>query len=128
MSRGYQANRERQELLAHFGKTVSKRAEFRCEWCEGSDDLRVWDYRPDSEPAPETLALLCQPCRELADRGRGDPRRLLSIRNALWSHIPAVAEGAARVLARSREAWVREAIEECFIPEDVKDEILGRKK
>lgn len=126
MAKGYLANRERQEALGGFGKAVGKRAGFKCEWCESKDDLRIWDYRPDQPPAMETLALLCQRCREWADGRKADPNELRSIRNALWSDIPAVAEGAARVVARCRETWAREAIEESFIDEAVKAALLSR--
>jgi len=125
MSKGYNTNRERLELVASFGKMLGKRAGFRCEWCEGADDLRVWDYRPAAEPAPETLALLCGVCRELAEGKKDDENRLHNLRNALWSDIPAISEGAARVLARSRHPWAREAIEESLIDEGVKRELLG---
>ena len=124
MAKGYQSNRERLELIASFGKIMAKRAGFKCEWCGGKDDLRTWDYRPDAEPAEETLALLCGRCREMAEVKKADTNDLHAIRNALWSDIPAVAEGAARVLARCKEPWVREAIEESFIDEAVKAELL----
>jgi hypothetical protein len=125
MAKGFNAHRERQELVNSFGKTLGKRASFRCEWCDETDDLRVWDYRPKAEPSIETLALLCGACRELAEGKTGDEKRLHSLRNALWSNIPAIAEGAARVLARSRAVWVRDAIEESLIEEAVKRELLG---
>ncbi|MBT1075612.1 hypothetical protein [Geobacter grbiciae] len=124
MAKGYQANRERQEQVGALGKALAKRAGFACEWCEGKEDLRPWDYRPDEEPSEETLALLCGRCREMADGRRGDLHELREIRNALWSPVPAVAEGVARVLAKSKEAWVREAIEESFIDEAVKAQLL----
>jgi len=124
MAKGYQANKERQEQIGSLGKALAKRAGFACEWCEGKDDLRPWDYRPDGEPSEETLALLCGRCREMAEGRRGDLHELRGIRNALWSTVPAVAEGAARVLAASREPWAREAIEESFIDEAVKVELL----
>ncbi|ABB32888.1 hypothetical protein GeomeDRAFT_0410 [Geobacter metallireducens RCH3] len=124
MAKGYQANRERQEQIGALGKALAKRAGFACEWCEGKEDLRPWDYRPDEEPSEETLALLCGRCREMADGRRGDLHELREIRNALWSPVPAVAEGVARVLAKSKEAWVREAIEESFIDEAVKVQLL----
>lgn len=124
MAKGYQANRERQEQIGALGKALAKRAGFACEWCEGKDDLRPWDCRPDSEPSEETLALLCGRCREMAEGRRGDLHELREIRNALWSPVPAVAEGAARVLAASREPWVREAIEESLIDEAVKAQLL----
>lgn len=124
MAKGYQGNRDRIEAIAGFGKSIGKRAGFTCEWCESKEDLRVWDHQPDLEPEMATLALLCQRCREWADGRKADPQELRSIRNALWSDIPAVAEGAARVLAQCREPWAREAIEESFIDDAVKAKLL----
>ena len=126
MAKGYQAHKERIEAISSFGKAISKRAGFRCEWCEGNDDLRPWESRPDHEPDMDTLALLCGRCRELAGGRKADLNELRSIRNALWSSIPAVAEGAARVMAQCKDVWVREAIEESFIDDDIKAELMGR--
>jgi len=124
MAKGYQANRERLEAISAFGKAVGKRAGFKCEWCESRDDLRCWDYRPDFEPDLKNLALLCGRCRDLADGRKADLNELRSIRNALWSNVPAVAEGAAAVLAQCRESWVREAIEDSLIDDELKAALL----
>lgn len=124
MAIGYQANKERLSDINRFGKEIGKRAGFKCEWCESKDELRVWDYKPDAVPDMETLALLCQRCRDWADGRKPAPNELHSIRNALWSNVPAVAEGAAIVLAQCKEPWVREAIEESFIDDTVKNKIL----
>lgn len=127
MAKGFQANRERQEAIGHLGKQIGKRAGFRCEWCGSKEDLRLWDHQPEREPEPATLALLCGRCRDLADGRKPDLNELRSIRDALWSDIPAVAEGSARVLASCKEPWAREAIEESCIAEEVKAELLGQK-
>jgi protein PhnA len=124
MSIGYQAHKERLNDVNSLGKAIGKRAGFKCEWCESKDELRVWDYKPDAVPEMETLALLCQRCRDWAAGRKPAPNELHSIRNALWSNVPAVAEGAAIVLAQCKEPWVREAIEESFIDNNVKTEIL----
>jgi protein PhnA len=124
MAKGFLANRERLDSINAFGKTISKRAGFCCEWCGSKEDLRVWDHCPDREPEEETLTLLCGRCRDLADGSLADLSELRSIRNALWSNVPAIAEGAAKVMARCKESWVREAIEECFIDEAVKSALL----
>ena len=124
MAKGYHENKERIADLALLGKSVSKRAGFACEWCDGKDDLRLWDGRPDLPPLPETVALLCGRCRSWSDGSKATHEELRSIRNALWSDVPAVAEGAARVLARCREPWVREAIEESFIDDAIKAALL----
>jgi protein PhnA len=124
MAKGYQGNKERLEEISAFGKAIGKRAGFKCEWCENKEDLRVRDYRSDIPPNMESLALLCQRCRDWADGGKATEDELRSIRNALWSNVPAVAEGVARVLAQCKEAWAREAIEESFIEDAVKIKIL----
>ena len=124
MAKGYQGNKERLDEISFFGKAIGKRAGFKCEWCESKEDLRVWDYKPDAPPDIETLALLCQQCRSWADGRKATTNELRSIRNALWSNVPSVAEGAARVLSHCKETWAREAIEESFIDDAVKAEIL----
>jgi protein PhnA len=124
MAKGYQGNKERLEEISAYGKTISKRAGFKCEWCESRDDLRVWDYKPDIPPTLETLALLCKQCREWAEGRKANPDELRRIRNALWSDIPSVAEGAALVLVQCKESWGRDAIEESCIDETVKTGLL----
>ena len=124
MAKGYQANKERLETINSFGKSVGKRAGFKCEWCEDKEDLRLWDQHPDDEPTMDNLALLCGRCRDLAEGKKADLNELRSIRNALWSNIPAVAEGAAQVLTQCNEGWAREAIEESFIDDTIKAGLL----
>lgn len=124
MAKGSQLNKEHLEAVNLLGKSISKRAGFRCEWCGGDQGLRLWEYRPDEEPAPENVALLCDSCRALYSAKSADPRELRPLRNALWSDIPAVAEGAAVVLSRCKEPWAREAIEESFIDEGLKEKLL----
>jgi protein PhnA len=124
MTKGYHANKERQSDIGAFGKAIGKRAGFKCEWCENKDDLRVWDYQSNISPSMETLALLCQHCRGWADGRKATTNELRAIRNALWSDVPAIAEGAARVVAQCKEPWAREAIEESLIDEAIKAEIL----
>jgi protein PhnA len=124
VAKGYQGNKERLEEITSLGKSIGKRAAFKCEWCDGKENLRVWDYKPDIPPSMASLALLCQRCRDWADGRKAAEDELRSIRNALWSDVPAVAEGAARVLVQCKESWAREAIEESFIDDVVKIEIL----
>ena len=124
MAKGQREHQEHQDAVNLFGKSIGKRAGFRCEWCDGNEGLRIWEYRPEQEPAPENLALLCESCRALSSSKSSDTHALRAVRNALWSEIPAVAEGAALVLARSREPWAREAIEESFINDELKARLL----
>ena len=125
MAKGQKVHQEHLDAVSVFGKSIGKRAGFRCEWCSGSDGLRLWEYRPEQEPGPENLALLCEPCRSLSTSKSGDAHQLRPLRHALWSDVPAIAEGAALVLSRCREPWAREAIEESFIDEELKAKLTG---
>ncbi len=125
MAKGYNANQQRLADISALGKQLAKRAGFRCEWCASKDDLRPWDQHPGQEITEATLALLCQRCRALADGTPADPNELHTLRNALWSDIPAIAEGVATVLVRSRQPWVREAIEESLLDEAIKTRLLA---
>ena len=125
MAKGQKVHQEHQNAVSVFGKSIGKRAGFRCEWCAGNEGLRLWEQRPEQEPCPENLALLCDSCRALSTSKSGDPHQLRPLRNALWSDIPAIAEGAALVLSRCREPWAREAIEESFIDEELKAKLTG---
>ena len=124
MAKGYNTNQEHLAEISRLGKELAKRAGFRCEWCESKEELRPWDHAPDQEPSPDSLALLCVRCRQLAEGATANPNELHALRNALWSDIPAVSEGVAQVLVRSRQPWVREAIEESMIKEDTKNRLL----
>ena len=124
MAKGYDANQERKELIASYGKMLGKRAGFKCEWCEGKDDLRLWEFRPDQEPEEGALALLCGRCRTIADGAPAEPEELHVLRNALWSDIEAIACGAGRVLVRSGVSWARDAIDESIYDEALKEKLF----
>lgn len=124
MAKGYDSHQERLQAIASFGKVLAKRAGFKCEWCEGDQDLRPVDLDPSAEPSESTLALLCASCRELRASKKIDPTRLRSLAGAIWHSEPLVALGAARILAASGEDWARQVIEDSLLDEDTKSALL----
>ena len=126
MSIGYQGTNKRLEAISAFAKSIGRRAGITCEWCASKEDLQVWDYQPDMPPNMDTLALLCRNCRELAGGKKASPRELQSIRNALWSNIPAVAVGAGEILVQCNEPWVRGAIDQSFMDDGIKTQLLDK--
>jgi len=126
MSKGQLGNRKRLEAISSFARSIGKRARITCEWCEGTKDLQVWDYRPDLPPNMDTLALLCRNCRELAGGKKASPKELQSIRKALWSNIPAVAVGAGEILVRCYEPRVWGAIVQSIMDDNIKTQLLEK--
>lgn len=125
MAKGYEAHQERMQAIASFGKVLAKRAGFKCEWCEGDQDLRPVDLDPAAEPTEATLALLCEPCRELRSAKKPNSARLRSLSGAVWHVEPLVAREAARILAASGEDWARQAVEDSMLDDATKAELLG---
>jgi len=126
MSKDHRCNKKRLEAISSFARSIGRRARITCEWCEGKEDLQVWDYRPDMPPNMDTLAMLCRNCRELAGGKKARPGELRSIRKALWSNIPAVAVGAGEILVRCNEPWVRGAIAQSFMDDTIKTQLLDK--
>ena len=111
MARGYDKHRERLDEIGRLGKNLARRAKRKCELCEATDDLRPHDLDPDSEPTLDTLVLLCERCRAVADGRRDDPRTLRFLEGAVWSEVPAAA-GLARTLVAEVDAdWARNTLE-----------------
>ncbi len=124
MAKGYDAHKDRQQAIAGFGKVLAKRAGFKCEWCEGDQDVRTVDLDPAAEPTEATLALLCEPCRGLKTSKKIDTTRLRALSGAIWHSEPLVALGAARILAASGEDWARQIVEDSLLDEETKAELL----
>lgn len=111
MARGLDKHRERQDAIAFWGKDLARRAGRTCELCDGTGDLRPFDVDPEEEPGLQTLALICERCRDVLAGTDADPRTLRFLETAIWSELPPVAELARRMLARIDEPWAREALE-----------------
>jgi hypothetical protein len=127
MSKGHQGNKKRLLAISSFARSIGRRARITCEWCESKEDLQLWDYRPDMQPNMDTLAMLCRNCRELAGGKKASPDELRSISKALWSNIPAVAAGAGKILVQSDEPWVRDAINQSFLDDSTKIQLMAEK-
>lgn len=125
MAKGYEANQERLRAIAALGKVLAKRARFKCEWCEGEEELRPSELAPEAEPDETNVALLCASCRALREARRPDPARLRALTGAVWHAEPLVAREAARLLAASGEDWARELVADSMLDEDVKAALLG---
>jgi len=115
VARGKEQHQARLDAIQLCGKDLARRAKRKCELCEESGELRPWDSDPDVEPSLETLALLCERCRGLADGGSGDPRTMRFLEQSVWSEEPVVKALAHRVLLTVDADWARDTID--MLPE-----------
>jgi hypothetical protein len=125
MVRGFDQHHERQSLIQQLTKGLSKFARFKCEWCQGKEDLCSFDTQPKKEPAEETLVFLCAPCRDII-KGQKVASNLLRNRlNGLWSERDVVKEKLAEILVKIKEPWALEAVENAWFEDDFKERLLG---
>ena len=111
MARGLEKHQERLQQVSLLGKDLARRAGRRCEWCEESNDLRPYDTAPDQEPELNTLALMCERCREVANGREDDPRTLRFLEGAVWNEVPAVSNTAKQALQKIDAEWARSTLE-----------------
>ena len=116
MAKGREKHQARLDAIQMFGKDLARRAGRRCELCEESDDLRIYDADPEAEPDMDTLALLCGRCREVLEGRKADPSTLRFLEGAIWSDVAPIGGLAQRMIRRVDADWAREAL--ALLPEE----------
>ena len=111
MAKGKEKHQARLDAIGLLGKDLARRARRKCELCEQGGELRPHDLAPDDVPSLESLALLCERCRELATGGEQDPRTLRFLETAMWSEQAHVATLARSLLGAMDVGWARDALE-----------------
>lgn len=124
MAKGKDEHQAREVLLQSFGKDLARRAKSKCELCERSGRLAVFELPPaPREPDFDRCLLLCEDCLAAAANPRrfqpGEAWRFLA--NQAWSEIPMVQVLAVRLLRRQADtqAWAREALSYLELDETV---------
>lgn len=111
MAKGKAKHQERLDAIQAFGKDLARRARSKCELCESSDDLRIFDADAEADPDLDTLLLACVRCRALFEGRIGDPKELRFLETAIWSEVSPVASMAREVIKRVDSDWARHALE-----------------
>lgn len=121
MARGREAHEARLEALNSFGKELAKRCKSRCELCDASTSLEIYEVPPVDEPDPEKSVMICATCREqIEDPERMEPRHWLGLNDSAWSQVPAVQVMAWRLLHRlENEGWAQDLLEQLYLEPEV---------
>ena len=102
MTRGYDKHQQRTQTIQLLGKDLARRAQRRCEWCEGRETLHTYDTAPKEEPVLDTVMLLCSRCRDVADKKLpNDLRTLRFLEGAVWNEqviVSSKAKAALRIV------------------------------
>lgn len=111
MAKGRQKHQARLDAIQLQGKDLARRAKRKCEFCEGDNDLRIFDGDADAEPALETLVLACARCRGALEGQKEDERTMRFLETAIWNEEPVIARLAKEMLGRVDADWARAAMD-----------------
>ena len=111
MAKGRQKHQARLDEISLIGKNLARRAKQKCEFCQGSDNLRTHEGDTNAEPALEMLVLACERCRAVMSGRRDDERTLRFLETAIWNEEPVIARLAKEMLAKVDADWARGALE-----------------
>lgn len=111
MAKGREKHQARLDAIGLLGKDLARRADKKCELCEGKGDLRPHDTAPGEEPSLDTIALFCADCRARLE-GRDDPAETLRfLEVAIWNEHPPVQRSARALIRRVDADWARAALD-----------------
>jgi len=100
---------------------LKARSGTKCELCESSDGLAVYEVPPRTDGGPDSCILLCATCHtQIEDPAASDMHHWRCLKDSMWSQIPAVQVMACRMLDRlSGEAWARDLRDMLYLEDDV---------
>ena len=111
MAKGRQKHQARLDEISFQGKDLARRAKRKCEFCEGTGDLRPYDGDEDAEPSLDTLVLACERCRAILGGRKDDERTLRFLETAIWNEQPVIARLAKDMLTGVDADWARAALD-----------------
>lgn len=102
-------------------KELLARSESKCELCEATDNLKVYEVPPTSNGTADECILLCDMCLDQIENADNlDGNHWRSLNNTMWSQVPAVQVMAWRMLNRlSNEDWSGDLLEMLYLEEEV---------
>jgi protein PhnA len=96
------------------------RSEGKCELCESTSNLSVYEVPPHSDGRAEDSILVCNKClQQLEKKEEPDAAHWACLRTSMWSEVPAVQVVSWRMLNRFRnESWAADSLDMLYLEDD----------
>ena len=98
------------------------RAKSKCELCNATDELDVFEVPPTTDGSTERCVLLCASCRDQIETPANmDVHHWRCLNDSCWSAEPGVQVMAWRMLKRlsTDEGWARDLLDSLYLEEEV---------
>ncbi len=99
---------------------LRERSESKCELCNVTEDLVVYEVPPESQGNIDDSILICSICREqIENPEKTEANHWRCLNDSMWSQTPAVQIVAWRMLSRlSSEGWPQDLLDMLYLDEE----------
>lgn len=96
------------------------RSESKCELCNASDNLKVYQVQPAPNDSSDTYILTCDVCYEqLENPDKMDVNHWHCLKQSMWSDVAAIKVIAWRILHQfNQESWSQDLIEMLYLDDE----------
>ena len=100
-------------------RELHTRSESKCELCNSTDQLSVYEVPPSSNGSVDESVLICQTCIEQIDNPeKVDINHWRCLNETMWTEVPAVQVMVWRMLTRLRaEGWPQDLLDMLYLEE-----------
>ncbi len=113
-------------------KILHERSESKCELCNSTEDLTVYEVPPKSNASADDCILICETCHEqIENPGKVDIHHWRCLNDTMWNQAPAVQVMVWRMLKRLiSEGWPQDLLDMLYLDEETQAwaEASGKKK
>ena len=101
-------------------QALLERSESKCELCNATDNLGVYEIPPASNGSIDECVLVCETCREqIENPDKVDANHWRCLNDSMWNQTPAVQVMAWRMLTRlSAEGWPQDLLDMLYLDDD----------
>jgi protein PhnA len=99
---------------------LQQRSESKCELCNASENLNVYEVPPESKASIDDCILLCDACSsQIENTVELDPNHWRCLNDSMWSQVPAVQVMAWRMLTRLKsEGWPQALLDMLYLDDE----------
>lgn len=101
-------------------KELQERSESKCELCNATENLSVFEVPPTSDGSLEQSVLLCNTClTQIEDESKIDVNHWRCLNDTMWSQVPAVQVMVWRMLHKLRaEGWPQNLLDMMYVDDE----------
>ncbi len=101
-------------------QALLSRSENKCELCESTDTLTVYEIPPQDQSNEENCIIVCNTCLvQIEKKAALDQEHWKCLTSSMWSELPGVQVVAWRMLNRLRtESWAADQLDMLFLDDE----------